>query len=231
MLLSLSLSIKENQSHHQSNKVTESTTNEYYIGVAMTFASALTAGLAMVLSAKAKEYCSNNLLMAVVGASTFLVGLMGPLFNLDNRFLTNLETWKSSSDEMSTSIELVISFGVAILSLVGIILLIVASQICPPIIVSLVRSSEILSGLFLEKVILFNLIPEMIDKIDERILFWLVFGALLVLFSVISMSLSDWIQQYIDSCKMDKEKDEEKTSNLVEEHEVKLLNEKIYMED
>ena len=76
-----------------------------------------------------------------------------------------------------------------------------------------------------------NLIPEMINQIDERILSWLVFGAMLVLMSVILMSLSDLIQLYIDSCRRNKEKDEQKMSNLAEENEAKLLNEKEYMED
>ena len=182
-----------------------SSTNEYYIGLTMTFAAALTAGLAMVLSAKAKECCSNNLLMAIIGLCTFIIGALGPLFKLENRFFTNLDTWTPSSNEMSVTIEVFVSIGVAILSLIGIVLLIQASQVCPPIIVSLVRSCEIILGLFLEKIILINLIPEKMNMQDERILSLLIVGALLVLISVSAMSLSDWIQQFFNLCRSTKE--------------------------
>ena len=221
-----SLSLKKESDYHHLNESIKTRTNEYYIGMTMTFAAALTAGLAMVLSAKAKECCSNNLLMAIVGLCTFIVGTLGPLFKLENRFFANLDTWTPSSNEMSVMIEVFVSIGVAILSLVGIVLLIQASQVCPPIIVSLVRSCEIILGLFLEKSILSNLIPEKIDKKDERILSVLIVGALLVLISVSAMSLSDWIQQFFKSCKSTEETNVKNGSSLVEETEIKLLNEK-----
>ena len=221
-----SLALKKESNNHHLNESMKSSANEYYIGMTMTFASALTAGLAMVLSAKAKEYCSNNILMAVVGLCTFLVGALGPLFKLENRFFTNLGTWTPSSNEMSVMTEVFVSIGVAVLSLVGIVLLIQASQVCPPIIVSLVRSCEIILGLFLEKLILINVIPEKINMQDERILSLLIVGALLVLISVSAMSLSDWIQQFLDSCRSTKETNVHNNSNLVEETETKLLNEK-----
>ena len=212
---------------HSDNGITEFKsieTNQYYIGVIMTFASALTAGLAMVLSAKAKEYCSNNLLMAVVGCGTFIVGAIGPLLNLENRFYINLENWTPSLKDISLTTEVTLAFGVAILSLVGILLLIQASQICPPIIVSLVRSCEIILGLFLEKVILINLIPELIDSTDERMLSCLILGAMLVLISVYTMSMSDWVQQYIDMCLRNKQKDKTNMASEIQENKTKLLD-------
>ena len=221
-----SLSLKKESDYHHLNESMKSRTNEYYIGLTMTFAAALTAGLAMVLSAKAKECCSNNLLMAIIGLCTFIIGALGPLFKLENRFFTNLDTWTPSSNEMSVTIEVFVSIGVAILSLIGIVLLIQASQVCPPIIVSLVRSCEIILGLFLEKMILINLIPEKMNMQDERILSLLIVGALLVLISVSAMSLSDWIQQFFNLCRSTKETNIKNDSSLVEEIEVKLLNEK-----
>ena len=221
-----SLSLKKESNNHHLNESMKSSANEYYIGMTMTFASALTAGLAMVLSAKAKEYCSNNILMAVVGLCTFFVGALGPLFNLENRLFTNLGTWTPSSNEMSVMIEVFVSIGVAVLSLIGIVLLIQASQVCPPIIVSLVRSCEIILGLFLEKLILTYLTPVKIDMQDERILSLLIVGALLVLISVSAMSLSDRTQQFLDSCRSTKETNVHNDLNLIEETETNLLNER-----
>ena len=94
--------------------------------------------------------------------------------------------------------EILLTTGVASLSIVGIFFLIWASQIAPPIIVSLVRSCEIILGLILEKVILVNFMKQSSDS-NEKTLSLLIIGALFVLISVSTMAASDWLHKLINS--------------------------------
>ena len=188
-----------NGNSSNNNALDDAGSNAYFIGVSAAFAAAFTAGLAIVLSSKAKS-CSNYLLMALVGLCTFLVGVMGPLFNLENRFLGKIETLDSFTEGKDNPLttEIILTTGVAILSIVGVFLLIWASQIAPPIIVSLVRSCEILLGLLLEKVILVDFMKQNNDS-NEKTLYLLIIGALFVLISVSTMAASDWLHTLINS--------------------------------
>ena len=194
--------LKEYQkiSIHPSNLVSEvESQNQYIIGVVVGFATAFTAGLSLVLASKAKR-CPNQVLMIVVGFSTFLVGLLGPLFNLENRFLKSSDTWESSVEGISLTNDLLYTSGASLLSLLGVFVLIYASQVAPPTLVSTIRSCEILLALFVEKIVFGGFIgrgPE--GKVQSMA--WLSLGALLVLCSAVFMTLSDWIEKILCSSK------------------------------
>ena len=179
------------------------TSNQYIIGVVVGFSTAFTAGLSLVLSSKAKK-CPNQVLMIVVGFSTFLVGIIGPLFKLENRFLKSVDTWESSVAEISLTNDLLYTSGASILSLLGVFVLIYASQVAPPTLVSTIRSCEILFALFVEKIMFGGFIgrgPE--GKVQSMA--WLTLGALLVLCSAVFMTLSDWLEKILCSSKSSRE--------------------------
>ena len=181
---------------HQSELMSdEENSNQYIIGVVVGFSCAFSAGLALVLSSKAKR-CPNHILMIVVGFCTFLVGILGPLFNLENRFLESMDTWTPSMTGISLTKDLLFTFAASVLSLFGVFVLIYASQVAPPTLVSTIRSCEILFALFVEKVVFGGFVghePE--GKVQSTA--WLILGALLVLCSAIFMTLSDWIEKFL----------------------------------
>ena len=178
---------------HQS-KITSDTqnSNQYIIGVVVGFATAFTSGLSLVLTSKAKG-CPNQILKIVVGFFTLLVGILGPLFNLENRFLTSIDTWESSVEGISLTNDLLYTSGASLLSLLGVLFLIYASQKAPPILVSIIRCCEILLALFVEKVVFGGFIGREPEKVQSMA--WLTLGALLVLCSAVFMSLSDWLEK------------------------------------
>ena len=80
------------------------------------------------------------------------------------------------------------------------VVLIYASQVAPPTLVSTIRSCEILLALFVEKIVFGGFIghgPE--GKVQSTA--WLSLGALLVLCSAVFMTLSDWIEKILCSSK------------------------------
>ena len=177
--------------------------NQYIIGVAVGFSCAFASGLSLVLSAKAKR-CPNHILMIVVGFGTLLVGMIGPLLTLDNRFLKSINTWESSMKDISLTTDLSLTTFAGILSLLGAFVLIYASQIAPPTLISTIRSCEILLALLYEKVILIDVMKHGSEQRNSKMI-WLVLGALLVLVSAILMTVSDWIEKFIISVMSDNE--------------------------
>ena len=173
--------------------------DNYPKGVAIAFACAFSASLSLVLSAKAKR-CPNHILMVAVGFGTLLVGLIGPIINLPNRFVAPMDAFKDSSrSQMSLSYNYMVTTSAAIISLLGAFLLICASQLAPPTLISTIRSCEILFALLAEKVILSILQEEHKWGKHNGSMVWLVLGALLVLSSAILMTISDWVQKMIDA--------------------------------
>ena len=170
----------------------------YIIGVAVGFSCAFASGLSLVLSSKVRS-CPNHLLMIVVGLATLLVGMMGPLINLDNRFLRTYDTWKPSRIGISLTEDMLLTSAAGTLSLVGSFVLIYASQIAPPTLVSTIRSCEILLALLADNLFLNN--ERQGGEEKHTSMLWLVLGALLVLTSAILMTVSDWIEKFIDSSK------------------------------
>ena len=185
---------------HQS-KITSDTqnSNQYTIGVIIGFATAFTAGLSYVLLSKAKERCPNQILNIIVGFFTFIVGMLGPLLNLENRFLTSIDTWESPVEGISLTNDLLYTSGAGLLSLLGVFFLLYANQTAPPTLVSIIRCCEILLALFVEKVIFGGSIGSEPEKVKSMA--WLTLGALLVLCSAVFMSLSDWLEKIFCSSK------------------------------
>ena len=136
--------------------------------------------------------------MIVVGFGTLLVGMIGPLLNLDNRFLKSVNTWEPSIREISLTTDVLLTTAAGILSLLGAFLLIYASQIAPPTLISTIRSCEILLALVSEKVIFIDAMKHDREQRNCKMI-WLILGALLVLISAILMTVSDWIEKCIRS--------------------------------
>ena len=175
------------------------TQDNYPMGVAIAFACAFSASLSLVLSAKAKR-CPNHIIMVAVGFGTLLVGLIGPIINLPNRFIAPMDALRDSSgSQMPLSYVYMLTTSAAIISLLGAFLLICASQLAPPTLISTIRSCEILFALLAEKVVLSILQEEHKWGKHNGSMVWLVLGALLVLSSAILMTISDWVQQMFDS--------------------------------
>ena len=173
--------------------------DNYPMGVAIAFACAFSASLSLVLSAKAKR-CPNHIMMVAVGIGTLLVGLIGPIINLPNRFVAPMDAfWDASRSQMSFSHVYMVSTSAAIISLLGAFLLIYASQIAPPTLISTIRSCEILFALLAEKLVLSILQEKHKWGKHNGSMVWLVLGALLVLSSAILMTISDWVQKMIDA--------------------------------
>ena len=198
----------------------------YPMGVAIAFACAFSASLSLVLSAKAKR-CPNHIMMVAVGFGTLLVGLIGPIINLPNRFVAPMDTFRDASRlQMSFSHVYMVTTSAAIISLLGAFLLIYASQIAPPTLISTIRSCEILFALLAEKLALSILQDKHKWGKHNGSMVWLIFGALLVLSSAILMTISDWVQKMIDSilksCSSQIEYDRPIPSNVCEEEYDKL---------
>ena len=173
--------------------------DNYPMGVAIAFACAFSASLSLVLSAKAKR-CPNHIIMIAVGFGTLLVGLIGPLINLPNRFLAPMDAFRDAPrSQMSLPHIYMLTTSASIISLLGSFLLICASQFAPPTLISTIRSCEILFALLAEKVLLSILQEEHKWGKRNRSMVWLVLGALLVLSSAILMTISDWVQRMLDS--------------------------------
>merc|ERR1711997_627880 len=85
----------------------------------------------------------------------------------------------------------------SLLSLLGVFVLIYASQVAPPTLVSTIRSCEILFALFVEKVVFGGYIGGQEPERNVQSTAWLILGALLVLCSAIFMTLSDWIEEFL----------------------------------
>ena len=190
---------------------------DYYLGVAAAFGAAFFAGLSMVLSSKSVRVCSNHLLMVIVGLNTLIISIIGPLLKLENRFLGKIDTWELSSREIPFSIEIILIVSVSFLSILGVFLLIWASQVAPPIIVSLVRSCEILLGLFLERVILMYVLGKPSQENQQNISM-LIIGALLVLISVSAMAASDFMTKLMDLFKPVKQKNQNENNQSHNDH-------------
>ena len=173
--------------------------DQYMLGVVIAFSCAFTAGLSLVLASKSKE-CSNSLLMIVVGFGTLLVATIGPLLNLENRFFDPLSEWETTGSGSSLTHDMMLTIGVGVISILGVLLLVFASQIAPPTLVSMVRSTEILLALVAEKVMLVHIVEDD-GEVQKRLISWLIVGSLVVVISVAAMAASDWIQEFIDSSK------------------------------
>ena len=106
--------------------------------------------------------------------------------------------------EISLTTDLLLTTFAGILSLLGAFVLIYASQIAPPTLISTIRSCEILLALLYEKVILIDVMKHGSEQRNSKMI-WLVLGALLVLVSAILMTVSDWIEKFIISVMSDNE--------------------------
>lgn len=146
----------------------------YYLGMAVSVLAGAGAGLTYV-SAKRCEECPKALLMISSGICSLLIALVCPIVDIPNRIFTE----PSSID----SHEWILIFGTSIASILGNLLLIPASRIATPIIVNMVRSTELLFA-YAVQIIFFGKVPAPLVAC----------GATFVLGSIISMTFVDKIQ-------------------------------------
>lgn len=165
---------------------------DYMIGIAVAIPCAFTAGLGNVLSAKVTGF-NMSLFQIILGMMTMLVALIGPMVNLQNRFVVSVYPTATSGpvvSELTFREEIPLATGAALGSTVGGLLVILACQQAPPVVVSVVRCSELILALIADHLIF--------PKEDQPVPGALhISGSLLVMISVSLMAASDLIEEKI----------------------------------
>jgi len=194
--------------------------NTYAAGATMGFLCAIGSGTARVLQSYTKKVQTSHF-MLVGGFTALLLGFASPLFSVPNSIL-ELDTLLENPDTAY-------GFASAATSLASALLLLIAVKTTGnPVLISVVRSTEIVMGLLLDIAC-----PSHAGAMDfASMTFWYkVMGAVVVTASVIGITLSDKIYDRFLSCigKPNRShyaeigREEDSSEDSEEEEEVDLL--------
>ena len=162
----------------------------YAGGVALAMVVAVLSGSSRTLVAKSSWVMSSSDFMLLGGLAALILGLMTPLFRVENSVLHPLEFINDPN----------MKYGLAsgVESCMSALLLLLGTRITDdPVLISVVRSTEIVMGLLLDM-----MVPASAALIDfYSMFFWYkVIGAFLVTLSVMGITLSDKMYDAILEC-------------------------------
>ena len=162
----------------------------YAGGVALAMVVAVLSGSSRTLVAKCSRAMSSSDFMLLGGLSALVLGLMTPLFKVENSVLS------PSAFISDPNMRYGLASGVE--SCMSALLLLIGTKTTDdPVLISVVRSTEIVMGLLLDM-----MVPASAALIDfSSMFFWYkVIGAVLVTLSVMGITLSDKMYDAILEC-------------------------------